>query len=304
MGYYKLHDPKRGVLGPIRLELVRELIAMGALDGNVRFARNNGPFLSRDQFGELAVAVGTAPPLGDFDGDLRERTFFNVFYELYLKRATGLLSVRRQNHNKDVFFEDGQPVFVASNIELERFGEFLIARGLLQRSALESALDDMNASGDSLGVTLIRTGVMDETEVIAALRDQQIMRLVDVCSWDNGAYAYIDGQLYVGEKFDLHLDAAELLVRAARDMPEVLLVERLDAQLHRFVELSPDVSLEKSEFKLSPVERDVLPQLGGTKTPAEILAAYVSTPNRRRAALIVIYLLWEAGLLLFRDAVS
>jgi hypothetical protein len=302
MGYYKLHDPKRGVLGPIRLELVRELIAMGALDVDVRFARDNGPFLPREQFTELEINVGSAPPLSDFDGDLHERTFFNVFYELFLKRATGLLSVRRQNHNKDVFFEDGQPVFAASNVETERFGEFLVARGQLQREALESALDAMNISGDSLGLTLIGNGVLDESEVIAALRDQQIMRLVDVCGWDNGAYTYIDRQRYVGEKFDLRLDAAELLVRAAREMPEVVLVERLDAQLQRFVELSPDVSLEESEFKLSPVERGVLAQLDGQLTPTQILSKYFDTPNRRRAALIVIYLLWEAGLLSFRDA--
>ena len=302
MGYYKLHDPKRGVLGPIRLELVRELIAMGALDSSVRYARDNGPFMPRDQFTELEVTLGSSPPLSDFDGDLRERTFFNVFYDLYLKRATGLLSVRRQNHNKDVFFEDGQPVFAASNVETERFGEFLVARGQLKRESLESALDAMNISGDSLGLTLIGKGVMDEAEVVSALRDQQIMRLVDVCGWDHGSYTYIDGQRYVGEKFDLRLDAAELLVRAAREMPEVVLVTRLDTHLQRFVELSPDVSLEESEFKLSPAERGVLAQLDGSKTPAQILAKYFDTPNRRRAALIVVYLLWEAGLLSFRDA--
>lgn len=302
MGYYKLQDPKRGVLGPIRLELVRELIAMGTLGPDVRFARNSGPFLPRQSFAELEVASGTAPPLENFEGSLAERTFFSVFYELFLKRATGLLSVRRGGHNKDVFFEQGHPVFAASNVENERFGAYLVARGELTPKALETALDVMTTSGDSLGVTLIATGVMEESDIVAALRDQQIMRLVDCCAWDDGVLTYFAEQRYVGEKFNLRLDAAELLVRAARDIPEGVLLDRLAKGLHAKVELSPDVSLEETEFKLTPSERGVLGQLDGSSTLAGLLARFADNPQRRRAAIMVVYLLWEAGLLTFHNA--
>jgi hypothetical protein len=301
MGYYKLHDPKRGVLGPIRLELVRELIAMGTVGPDVRFARNSGPFLPRQSFAELEVPAGTAPPLEDFDGHLKGRTFFSIFYEVFLKRGTGLLSVRRGSQNKDVFFEQGQPVFAASNIENERFGSYLVARGELAPKALEDALDVMTTSGDSLGVTLIKTGVMEEPDVVAALRDQQIMRLVDLCAWNEGDYTYYAEQRYVGEKFDLRLDAAELLVRAARDIPEGVLLDRLAKGANAHVELSPDVSLEETEFKLSPAERGVLSQLDGSSTLTGLLKRFADNPQRRRSAIMVIYLLWEAGLLTFND---
>ena len=299
MGYYKLHDPKRGVLGPIRLELVRELIAMGTVGPDVRLARNSGPFLPLQSFEELEVLVGSAPPLEDFEGSLKNRTFFSVFYDLFLKRATGLLSVRRGGHNKDVFLEHGHPVFSASNIENERFGSYLVNRGELTPKSLEDALDIMTTSGDSLGVTLIRTNVMEEADVIAALRDQQIMRLVDLCAWDDGELTYFAEQRYVGEKFDLRLDAAELLVRAARDLPEGILLDRLAKGLHQRVELSPDVSLEETEFKLSPSERNVLVQLDGSSTLTALLGRFADNPQRRRSAIMVVYLLWEAGLLTF-----
>ncbi|MEZ0312481.1 MAG: DUF4388 domain-containing protein [Myxococcota bacterium] len=302
MGYYKLHDPKRGVLGPIRLELVRELIAMGTVGPDVRFARNSGPFLPRQSFEELEVLVGSAPPLENFEGNLKSRTFFSVFYELFLKRATGLLSVRRGGHNKDVFLEQGHPVFAASNIENERFGSYLVSRGELSPKALEDALDVMTTSGDSLGVTLIKTNVMEEPDVIAALRDQQIMRLVDLCAWDDGELTYFDEQRYVGEKFDLRLDAAELLVRAARDLPESILLDRLGKGKHQRVELSPDVSLEETEFKLTPTERTVLSQLDGSSTLTALLGRFTDNPQRRRSAIMVVYLLWEAGLLTFHAA--
>ena len=140
---------------------------------------------------------------------------------------------------------------------------------------------------------------MDEGDVVAALRDQQIMRLVDLCAWDGGELTYFSEQRYVGEKFDLRLDAAELLVRAARDLPESILLDRLTKGLHQRVELSPDVSLEETEFKLSPSERGVLTQLDGSSTLAELLGRFAENPQRRRSAIMVVYLLWEAGLLTF-----
>src|SRR5262249_2183232 len=98
------------------------------------------------------------------------------------------------------------------------------------------------------------------------------------------------------------LDAAELLVRAAREIPESILSTRLAKGMNGLVELSPDVSLEESEFKLSPSERGILAQLDGSQTMAAILGRFADNPQRRRSAIMVIYLLWEAGLLDFHDA--
>jgi two-component system, OmpR family, response regulator len=252
------------------------------------------------KYGAIRVQPNIGVALADFEGTLRDRTFFNLFYELFLKRATGHLSVKNGRRHKDIFFEQGQPVFVASNLEQERFGEFMVARGLLQRDDLNVALDSMHTDGDRLGDTCIRLGLLDPDQVFDGLREQQILRLTDLCAWDSGEFAYVDGQLYAGDKFELRLDAADLLLRAARAMPEVTLIERLDDHLTELVELSADVSLDESEFHLSAAERGVLTQLDGTRTPAEIIAGFFDNEKRRRGALLVVYLLWEAGLLQFR----
>lgn len=236
--------------------------------------------------------------IGHFDGALTERTFFNVFHDLYARGATGLLSARRGSHNKDVFLEKGQPIFVASNVEHERFGDFLVARGQLTRSALERALDAANLSGTSLGFTLVSEKLLAEADVVSALRDQQMLRLIDVCAWDSGTFTYLDGQRFVGEKFDLELDAAALLVRAAREMPESILTDRLRPHMAR----SAGFTGSAHPFVLSAHELTIVSELDGSKTPQIIVDRYSARPEQRRAALMVIYLGYEAGLLSLRDA--
>lgn len=236
--------------------------------------------------------------IGHFEGALRERTFFSVFHELFVRRATGLLSARRGERNKDVFLENGQPVFVASNVPGERFGDFLVNRGQLARDALEKALDATNESGESLGRALITLGFLSEGDIIEALRDQQMTRLIDVCAWDSGTFAFHDNQRFVGEKFELELNSVELLMRAAREMPESVIADRLRPHMLRLVGFGP----APHPFILSSTELDVVRQLDGLTTPQLIVDRYSNAPNLRRTALNVLYLTWEAGLLQMRDA--
>lgn len=294
---YRLQDPKRGILGPVRLEMVRDLIATGAIDRAVLLSRDGGPFQPIDRFEELSQVVSKVAPRS-FSGDLRQRTFFNVFYELYLRRSTGKLLARRGGKQREVYLEDGNPVFIASTIESERFGQFLVERGKLDPDDLQVALQSMHSDGGRLGTTLIRLGLLEPDEVFRSLRDQQVARLVDLYMWDTGAFSYTADELYLGDKFDLALDAGELLVRAAREMPELLLVERLDPYLNHFVQLTSPI--EQVELGLSALERGVMEWLDGSHTPAEIIGKLFENEKRRRAALMVIYLLWEAGFVTFR----
>ena len=75
------------------------------------------PIRAREALETGKGALGTLMPL-DLIGSLA-----------YSKR-TGLLTLERDTISKEAYFVDGHPIFVASNDPQERFGQFLLLRGI------------------------------------------------------------------------------------------------------------------------------------------------------------------------------
>ena len=56
---YHLKDPRQGIIGPIRLETVRDLIDAGVIEGDVLVSKDGGAFVPLASLAELSA---TLPP--------------------------------------------------------------------------------------------------------------------------------------------------------------------------------------------------------------------------------------------------
>ena len=302
MADYRLNDPDKGIIGPVRLETVRDLIAAGVVNARVSVSKDNGPFLAMLTFPELRISQGDpqAGPTPSFAGDLGKNTFFKVLYRFHASKASGLLRLERDSLVKDVFLGHGVPVFVNSNIVGERLGEYLIARNVLSRDELDVALASMHTDNHRIGYTLLRLGLVEPTILAEHLRGQQVMRLVDLSMWDRGRYAFYDGIAVTDDKVDLQLQVEELVVLAARALPAARLETRLDRQMHQRIERLPQQSTMIAHLKLAPFEQRVLDHIDGQRSLAQVLKILGAAGEQRRTALMVAYLLWELDAISFR----
>ncbi len=301
MAEYRIHDPDKGIIGPIQLETARDLVKAGAVHDGVWVSRDGGAFLPFKAFEELAApppVLKETDPQPTYSGDLGKNTFFKVFHRFHVTHSTGLLVVRREDKRKDTFLESGQPVFVASNLLHERFGEFLVARDAIDRHELEVALESMHTDRNRLGHTLIRLGLLAPEQVYEELRNQQIARLVDLCTWETGHYQFFDGQRYKGDKVDLKLEVPELIARAARNLDLQQLERRLINCMSAVPQRLPGHIGDLDALHLSPAEKRIVDTVDGKKTIEEIVAAAGTRDDAHRATLMILYILWEI------DAVS
>lgn len=294
---YRLRDPERGEIGPIGLSTLRDLVDAGVVHADVLISRDDGEFRPMTWFAEIAMQpAAVQEPRATFAGDIGKNTFFKVFFRFHMTQATGLLTFRDGDKKKEIYMEQGQPVFVGSNIAKERLGVFLLDRNKIDAHDLNVAIDAQKTNDNSLGTTLLRLGLLEKDELYHELREQLLSRLVDLCMWIQGRYLFFDGIRHHGERIDLQLQAEELVVRAARNMTEDMFLRHLLPFFHKVPQL---VSKHFKNFDFSPLEAQVLTNIDGKKTAAEVLTPYSADANSRRSALMVLYLLWEVDALRF-----
>ncbi|MBN1962513.1 MAG: DUF4388 domain-containing protein [Deltaproteobacteria bacterium] len=298
MSSYRINDPRQGLIGPIKLETVRDLVSTGVIQDDVLISKDDGQWQPVTEFAEV---FGRPEPAGhrkaSYIGELSKTSFFKIFSRLYFSQADGMLIVKSPPRQKEIYLEKGKPVFITSNLDAERLSALLVRQGLLSEAELKQAIAVMHEDQNHLNLTLVRLGLMDAAAVEHAIITQQIERLVDLCHWRVGQYLFFEGARYLGEKLDLKLIPNQLILKAAYSADASFLRESLllyDNAVVRF---------DNSEYQndlppLTAIGQQVVTQIDGTHKLAEILQQFNEQPANHEA-LALIYLLWEIDAISF-----
>jgi eukaryotic-like serine/threonine-protein kinase len=159
----------------------------------------------------------TPPALADISeapddaGDFSLTTPLRVLFRLMTARATGLLVVAVGGIKKEIYVRDGQPEYVSSNVASELFGNYLVTKGVLSDGELAMALAMMPHYGGKLGDTLVGLGLLKPLEVFRHLTRQVRTKIIDVCTWNKGGFAWYAGRENPREAFPLDFNAFEIL---------------------------------------------------------------------------------------------
>ncbi len=159
----------------------------------------------------------TPPSLSDIAeapddaGDFAVTSPLRVLFRLMTARATGLLVVAVGGIKKEIYVRDGQPEYVSSNVASELFGNYLVTKGVLSDGELAMALAMMPHYGGKLGDTLVGLGLLKPLEVFRHLTRQVRTKIIDVCTWNKGGFAWYAGRENPREAFPLDFNAFEIL---------------------------------------------------------------------------------------------
>jgi len=168
----------------------------------------------------------TPPSLADIDetpddaGDFAVTSPLRVLFRLMTARATGLLVVAVGGIKKEIYVRDGQPEYVSSNVASELFGNYLVTKGVLSDGELAMALAMMPHYGGKLGDTLVGLGLLKPLEVFRHLTRQVRTKIIDVCTWNKGGFAWYAGRENPREAFPLDFNAFEILGAGAMALAE------------------------------------------------------------------------------------
>ena len=206
----------------------------------------------------------------DDAGDFANTSPLRVLFRLMTARATGLLGVAVGGIKKEIYVRDGQPEYVSSNVASELFGNYLVTKGVLSDGELAMALAMMPHYGGKLGDTLVGLGLLKPLEVFRHLTRQVRTKIIDVCTWNRGAFAWYAGRENPREAFPLDFNAFEILGAGAMALS--------DEHIESWIAKHSDVRLRASRTRRVGPERfevkglvKLCDMLDGKKTVSELV---------------------------------
>jgi serine/threonine protein kinase len=261
---------------------------------------------TRTDVGRFTSAAPNRPP--DSAGDLGTISAMRVFADVTVAGETGLLRFERDRPSiageksgsttreiKEVFLVTGAPESVNSSVLSERFGAYLVSRGVLRAAELEMALGMLPHFSGKLGDTLVGLGLMRPLDVFRQLSQQVRDRVIDLFRWTSGTFAFFRGVRNEQESFPLGLDGSEILGAGVLTIPPDDLDRRLAPLLDGRPKRSDRRRIDPDAFRLGPTPRDVLALLDGARSLSAWIEQF-TTPDDRATFLRSLYLLIETDL--------
>ena len=237
----------------------------------------------------------------DVECDLSERSLVALLFSLTVNVETGLIVLRAGDRVKEIYLVDGDPQFVASNVQEELFGQFLLREGVISTVELERALRILPQFGGKLGEALVGLKLLRPMQVLRLLTHQIRQKVFNAFAWSNGIASYYRGQTCDREAAPLGLDAFELLEAGVAALPTELLVQRLAGAMgSRPLAVTPP-PVPPEVFRVGGYPRQVYDRLTGQETLARLIQAeaLVAPEDPRQvpdSLSRMIYLLLECGL--------
>lgn len=248
----------------------------------------------------LLGAPTTASETGrlSIEGNLSETAFPRILHNLYSLRATGLLHLENNNLKKVVYIRNGYPIFVRSNLVREFLGQMLVRTGLLSDEVLAESLEASKQSKQRHGTALIEMGLLKPQQLNDALRTQVLDKLLDIFSWPEGKYRFVQAREFKQGVTSIDLSPANLILQGLRDhanRDQVLKI--LEPHLEHYLQQAENPLYRFQEIQLSVNEQRILASCQGNETLSEVLKRHLLS---RKEAEPLLAALLTTGILVAR----
>lgn len=201
------------LLGPFAYAKLIELVVTGRLDADDHVDFLGAGFQPLADIDELARHLAPrssvtrqveGPGTPDFQGFAAERYDEEVGGAIEpgiatamgfaaSRRATGVLLAQHGGRRKEIYFVNGRVFHVASTEAAEMIGEYLVARGLLQRDDLDFALAVLPRFDGRLGEAIAGLGLLEPVKMFKAIEEQGRDKIVEVFGWSDGEISFYSG---------------------------------------------------------------------------------------------------------------
>jgi CheY-like chemotaxis protein len=246
------------------------------------------------------------------EGNLNDVAFPRLLARLADLRATGALVVEAakslsegrktttgESPKKVVFFRNGVPQHVRSNLVDECLGQVLRRSGQISDEALEESLARVRDGDGRQGGILIAMGALTPHELRDTLERQQRIKLFDIFAWTSGTFRFSERMVPPKETVTLEMSLFEIIYQGViTRISSDQLRERLAPKADRFVVPDARRLAQFLRLELPDESRQLVHALDGTQRLGDLLALGRQGPS---VAAHLLYALECAGAIHLKD---
>ena len=124
------------------------------------------------------------------NGSLARISLPEILRQCKLQQCTGTLTLVRAGVKKNLYFDHGKLVYIASNKNGERLAEFLVHNGDLTKSWAGYLLKDSQRNGMGFTTSLIKKNILDKNHLSKALSGLAANAVADAITWTHGSFEF------------------------------------------------------------------------------------------------------------------
>ncbi len=163
------------------------------------------------------------------EGTLRDFSLADIFQLIGLQRKTGVLTLKSQEDVVSISFLDGKVVGADSftkRIE-DRLGQVLLKTAIVSQNELDAALRTQMETLERLGHILIRHNIISRDELRKALEKQVLQIIFRVFRWQDGDYHFSqETSVDYDAELVTPMSAESILMEGARMLDEWPIIEK------------------------------------------------------------------------------
>ncbi|MDR0966416.1 MAG: response regulator [Myxococcales bacterium] len=254
---------------------------------------------------EVAVVESSSAPQKSASkrtirGTLDQKPFPVLLVDLIRWRSTGALLLKREKLKKIVYFRDGRPVSVKSNLLSECLGKLMVREKMITEAECQESLSRMKATGRQQGTVLIEMGCINPHNLNYALSLQLQTKLFDIFGWTSGDYQFNPEAEVPPETGGLDMTPVEMVYEGIkRGYDEGRLGEAIGDVGAHYVHPAEDPLLRFQEVGLDEEETALLHAMDGCKSVSTLVALGLLPPH---ATMRLIYALSCAQMIVLKKA--
>ena len=205
-------------------------------------------------------------------GSLKRVPFSNLLREIAAAKITGSLYLLNGETKKVVFFVDGRPTVVRSNLATEFLGQILTDQGMITQEQCDNTLEAIRRTGKKQGELLVEMGILSEGNLRYGLAEQLRIKLFEIFTWDEGRFQFKPGA-EPGNAGTPPAGTTEALIIAAiqERFSDERAREVLRALASKYPGPNPKWTGDPAQLELLPEELYFLKCIDGSRTTDELL---------------------------------
>lgn len=203
-------------------------------------------------------------------GDLATTSVPRLLTAYYQASHGGVLKLRQGNVNKVVYFEEGHPVYAASNVASERFVRFCVRKGVVSEGQVALVAQRVKEQNLRSGEAMLQLGILTPERRQALLEDQVREIIWSTFGWTTGQYAFSPRRPAQADLVKLRVFPGNLILQGVQ-RTETLVSLRKKLPPARRLRPSPDPAYALHELQLSGPQALLLAYADGSKTVEDLL---------------------------------
>lgn len=255
---------------------------------------------AEEEVTHVEQAARTVSSFQSIKGTFSQKPFPEVLAEIHQWKATGALLLRRDKVKKIVYFRDGFPESIKSNLLSECLGRIMVSEKMISEAECEESLARMKASGRQQGTVLIEMGCISPHNLGYALRLQLQRKLWDVFRWVEGDYQFNPKVTPPADPVALDLTVAAVIAEGVKRSWDEARLRRVAGDLSaKYVHPSPNPLFALQPLGVAEEEAQLLAACDGHQTVAALRGRGLLPPLETE---LFLYAMKCAGVVDLEDA--